>query len=405
MPTGRATRILWHWFTLGPYHFARMAAVARQPGVELTVIESTSNDDHGWRRASGRSGFELITMSCRPLSRDTHREVGPAYLERLRNAEPDFIVESGYAEMHSLHALLEYRKMRPEVKILLWSETTPWDHKRLPLLERLKRLIVAEFDGALVAGSPHAKYMEGLGLTPESIQVVGNCVDNDFFRDQTSRIRGAQREVRTQQPYFLYVGRLIPEKNIPFLVRSYARYRQGANGEAYDLMLVGSGPEESRVRQLVHELKVQGIHFAGNKQVEQLPEFYARATCLVLPSTCEPWGLVVNEAMASGLPVLSSSACGSVGDLVIHGKTGYVFSPDDESELADYLGRIAGFPQERAEMGRAAQQQVQALHIDLYAGRVVQHVNRLRSRPAGESSEGIRSMLLRRLTAAAAGLY
>src|ERR1035441_3634338 len=151
MPTGRPVHILWHWFTLGPYHFARMAAIARQPGVKLTVIESANRDGHGWRRESGSEQFQLVTLSNELKSRDTHRRVAQAYWDGLCGAVPDLIVESGYAEMHSLHSLLRYRRLHPEVRTLLWSETTRWDHKRSPVLETLKKLIVGEFDGALVA--------------------------------------------------------------------------------------------------------------------------------------------------------------------------------------------------------------------------------------------------------------
>ena len=399
MPTGRPVHILWHWFTLGPYHFARMAAIARQPGVKLTVIESTNRDDHDWRRESSSEQFQLVTLADEPLSRDVYRRVAGAYGSSLCEAVPDVIVESGYAEMHSVHSVLRYRGLHPEVRTLLWSETTPWDHKRSPVLEKLKKVIVAEFDGALVAGGPHAEYMKRLGLEPESIQIVGNCVDNEFFCREVGRAREIARAHPTKErPYFLYVGRFVPAKNLPFLVRSYSRYREAAGKDAIDLVLVGSGPEEGRLRNLVEGLKVSGIAFAGNRQVDELPKFYASACCFVLPSTCEPWGLVVNEAMASALPVLASKACGCAQDLVVPGKTGFVFNPDDESELAELMHRVATHHQERTEMGRAAQEQVKSMHVNLYAGRVVQHVKRILDQPARSGSGRMRTMFLRHLT-------
>lgn len=401
MPTNTPIHILWHWITLGPYHFARMAAIARQPGVRLTVVESTSRDDHDWRRESSSEQFQLVTLANEPLSRDTHRRVSRAYLGSLCDAVPDLVVESGYAEIHSFHNLLRYRGLHPEVRTLLWSETTQWDHKRVPVLERLKKLIVGEFNGALVAGGPHAEYMKRLGLEQESIQIVGNCVDNDFFSREVAKVRGTPKENSTKgRPYFLYVGRFIPEKNLPFLVRSYARYREAAGNDAIDLVLVGSGPEEAPLRSLVEGAKVSGMAFVGTRQVEELPKFYASACCFVLPSACEPWGLVVNEAMASGLPVLASKACGCAQDLVVPGKTGYVFSPDAESELAELMQRIATHHQERTEMGRAAQEQVKSLHVDLYAGRVVQHVQKIVNQPARSGGGGFRTALLRHLTGA-----
>ena len=119
MSIGRPVHILWHWITLGPYHFARMAAVSRQSGVKLTVVESTSRDDHDWRRDSGGERFELVSMSSEPLSTYLHRRVAGAYWDCMCEAVPDVIVESGYAELHSVHTWLRYRKRHPEARALL----------------------------------------------------------------------------------------------------------------------------------------------------------------------------------------------------------------------------------------------------------------------------------------------
>jgi glycosyltransferase involved in cell wall biosynthesis len=266
-------------------------------------------------------------------------------------------------------------------------------------LETVKGLIATQFDGALVAGRPHAEYMKQLGLAPEAIQIVGNCVDNEFFSNEAARIRALERAQSTGRPsYFLYVGRFIPEKNLPFLLRSYARYREAARADAVGLVLVGSGPEEGQLRSLVDGAKISGIDFAGNRQADELPSFYASACCLILPSTSEPWGLVVNEAMASGLPVLASKACGCVEDLVVPGQTGYVFDSDDEHALAELMHRIAVHDEERADLGRAAREKVQSMHVDLYAGRVVQHVKRVLDQPVGSQRGGFRSRLVRHLT-------
>src|SRR5206468_3929765 len=118
------------------------------------------------------------------------------------------------------------------------------------------------------------------------------------------------------------------EKNLSRLIRAYHLYREQDTVEPWDLVLVGGGPEEISLRRQVNESALKGVWFAGTRQIDDLPIYYALAKCFVLPSVSEPWGLVVNEAMASGLPVLVSDRCGSA-ELVQNGNNGFVFDPLD----------------------------------------------------------------------------
>ena len=98
----------------------------------------------------------------------------------------------------------------------------------------------------------------------------------------------------------------------------------------------------------------RAVYFAGFRQVEELPRIYAGAGVLVHASVKDTWGLVVNEAMASGLPVIVSGRCGCASDLVRDGENGYVFEPTDVEGLAGLMGRVAGMEDaERAAMGEA----------------------------------------------------
>ena len=77
-------KVLWHWFAMGPYHFARMSAIAAQPGIELTVVETTSHDDHAWARAAEQLPFRLVTLSAEMLSASTHSKTSDDFARALR---------------------------------------------------------------------------------------------------------------------------------------------------------------------------------------------------------------------------------------------------------------------------------------------------------------------------------
>jgi len=373
-------KVLWHWFAMGPYHFARMSAIAAQPGIDLTVVETTSNDDHGWGRAAEQLPFRLITLSAEMLSASTHGKTANDFARVLREIQPDVLVASGYAEPHSRHAVLEYSREFPRTSVLLWSETTSFDNRRSFFAEKIKGSIVQAFDGAIVAGTPHIRYLHNLGMSQDVIERVGGCVDNGYFSRSSDAARAQSATRPIGSSYFLYVGRFIPVKNLYTLIRGYHLYRVMTSGTAHHLVLVGSGPEEGALRQLADELHVDGVHFEGVRQIDELPSYYAHASAFVLPSWSEPWGLVVNEAMASGLPVIASTAVGSAEDLILPGETGLLFDPKKPAELASCFEQIAKQPALASRMGSAAQTQVDFVSLDKYAMKAVNHMRALHER-------------------------
>ena len=119
----------------------------------------------------------------------------------------------------------------------------------------------------------------------------------------------------------------------------------------WGLILVGDGPQRQELTALCAELDANDVYFAGGKSWREVPEFYALADVFVLPSKSEPWGLVVNEAMVCGLPVLVSNHCGSAYDLVQEGRNGFTFDPFNEQELLEKLSYFVTNSKQLATMG------------------------------------------------------
>ena len=351
--------------SFGPQHPPRLRAIvkAAPPSWRVVAMEMFARDsDYEWAPvAGGQEPFERYTaLDCASAEGRRSRTLKADVWRALDGISPDVLVVNGWGHCES-RASLAWCRRRGRAAVLL-SDSTYEDAPRSWHRELYKRWLVKGCRSAFVAGTPQARYAERLGIPPEHIFHPGSCVvDNDYWHARSEETREAAAELREEydlpEQYFLCVARYVPKKNVPFLVRSYARYRQEAGTGAFGLVLCGSGPEEMAAREAVSALALGGsVRLSGFQQIDALPAFHGLASCFVMPSSGnEQWGLVVNEAMACGLPVLVSRACGCAEDLVLEGVNGYTFDPRNEGELAELMLRVAGAEEKLAALGRESQ--------------------------------------------------
>ena len=256
-------------------------------------------------------------------SRISQRQV-VAYLDRHA---PDAVAIPGYSNRATFAALRWCRRHRRGA--VLMTESQAGDYARSPITEWVKRGLVACFDSTLVGGTPHVAYAQALGMPPERIFVGYDAVDNDFWAGRARQVRADAAQWRAQlglpEHFFLTASRLVPKKNVAGLLRAYARYAAQAQAPLWPLLIVGDGPLKPELEQLSGELGLTGrVHFRGYLSANEMAPFYALASAFILASSySEQWGLVVNEAMSAGTPVLVSRVCGSAADLVVDGETGF----------------------------------------------------------------------------------
>jgi 1,2-diacylglycerol 3-alpha-glucosyltransferase len=346
----------------GFYHLARMRALAEV--FPVTAIELAAEQKlYGW--STKKAGYDLVTLHSGALEDRRSFRVRLRMLVtlwRVLNAiRPKALLIPGYSDVCCLAAAI-WARMR-HARTVLMFESTEIDLPRYRAKELVKRVLVKLlFDFGFVGGQRTWDYLEKLGMDPRRIVRTYDVVDNAFFAHGADHIRSTSSPDEWGLPsqYFLYVGRLAPEKNLEGLLRAFRQYVDA--GGTWPLVLVGSGPLERRLKSTAESLGlISSVHFTGFRNGPDLFPYYAFAGCFVLPSTREPWGLVVNEAMASGLPVLVSSVCGCTPDLVAPGINGYSFAPDDENDLVGKLLRLASLPRDsRAAMALASQRIVSA---------------------------------------------
>lgn len=368
-------RVALIWAFWQHYHWARWRAfdsVLRDAGGISLPIALCSRGSMGHDSVIDPEEAERLTVLTNDpsLGGENCTWATVALLRALDRLQPDVVAIIGYASRASRAALGWCRRYRRGAVLMM--ETQESDLPRRWMREVCKRYLMRGFDAVLAGGKTHAAYARKLGMPAERIRTGYDVVDNQYWGTQADVVRLSaeswRRRLGLPLRYFLAAGRFIPKKNFAGLLEAFRLYvEQISAGEAWDLVLVGRGEEESRLRSLVSDGPLrERVHFKGYADSGTMAAYYGLASMFVMPSAFEEqWGLVVNEAMAAGLPVLVSTICGCATDLVRSGTTGFTFQASDTGTLAEWFVRTSRGKLPLKEMGRNAR-----LHIAAFSPRV-----------------------------------
>ncbi|WP_231605220.1 glycosyltransferase family 4 protein [Synechococcus sp. CBW1006] len=332
---------------IGPYHRVRLEAAA-QAGLRLMVLQTRpQSQEYPWKfDPAGCYQLESLRGAPHPEADPPQPELDRQLQQLLAACTPEAIVSVGWADPAYQRLLIAAQQRR--IPILIVSDSRWRDQARSWPREWIKCQLLRGYSAALVAGHESRAYLEGLGFPAAGIFQPWDVVDNAFFATATD-LAAASSQLRLSPPRFLCVSRLVEKKNHCLLLQAYGAYQR--QGGRWGLQLVGSGPLEAAIRQQIRQLpdpsRVELLPFA---QLDQLGSLYGQASAFVLASSSDQWGLVVNEAMAAGLPCLVSSACGCTADLIEHGRTGWCFDPSDPEGLA----RLMHQAESQSPLSRAA---------------------------------------------------
>jgi 1,2-diacylglycerol 3-alpha-glucosyltransferase len=371
-------RLLIHFARFGHYHYARLRAVheALAPqGWEVIGLETAGNDTtYAWDESKcDASGPKVITVFPGRVHEElTASECKQTLHPLLDELDPDAIAIAGWSSSDALSCLSWCRKH--DCRRIVMSETREADGKRMWWKELIKRYLIFHSDGALVGGKSHRDYLLKLGMPSDKIRFGYNVVDNAYFvaeaekwraHDSSSSILDSKSKIQSP-PYFLASNRFIERKNLARLIEAYSSYVQHSTihnlqSSVWPLVLLGDGELKPALIAQCHRLGLAVIesapwesfstagflpppsglvYFPGFRQIEELPRFFAHAGCFVHPAHSEPWGLVINEAMACGLPILSSNNVGAAEELVDDGVNGWKFDPTDVEAMARHMAQL-----------------------------------------------------------------
>jgi 1,2-diacylglycerol 3-alpha-glucosyltransferase len=350
----RRLRVVGLISNLVPYHHARWEAFAATQVAECVLLELVGSDEFSVLQytPSGKAPYSRQILFDKAKGDEVSAADTRAMVrQRLSQLKPDVVCINGYAFTYSLAAL--QWSIDNRVPTVICSESNEFDAARNPMKEWIKGRLVRLCDSGLAGGAPQAQYLNRLGLPRDRIFTGYDAVDNHYFHTQAEIARTSEKDIRLRyrlpEHYFLAVSRFTGKKNLSRLIQAYGQYRERARRERlediWDLAIVGDGPLHEELCSLRGALGLETwVHFLGAQPYAEVPAFYGLAEAFIHASTTEQWGLVVNEAMASGLPVLVSNRCGCAADLVEEGGNGFSFDPYDVEQIAGRMLDLSQMP-------------------------------------------------------------
>ena len=317
------------------------------------------------------------------------RFLHPAIVGILRRERYDAIIVHGYA--HATEWLAFLGAWWSGTPILLRGESTLRPRRGAGAVKAAAlRTLLRRIWGALAIGTRNRDFYRAYGVPEGRIFSVPYAVDNARFLGDAERWRASRADLRralglaVDLPVVLYAGKLIPRKRPSDLLHAYAEV---AATHPAALVFLGEGSERRALEAAIAQRGLSGASITGFVNQSEISRYYAVADVLVLPSSHEPWGLVLNEAMCFGLPVIASDAVGAAPDLVRPDENGLVYPTGDVPALARALRRLLADPDERARMGARSRELIGAFSYDADIRGILEALRRV----AGGPSLGIAS--------------
>jgi glycosyltransferase involved in cell wall biosynthesis len=356
--------------------------LAARPGIELTVFFLSDLSVNAYRD----SGFGVNVKWDVPLLDGYRSEFLPrvgsgsglsfwrpwtfGLRARLRRGRFDALWVHGYAHRGCLAGIAAAKSLN--IPVLLRGESNMLSETDDALKLGVKRIampaLLRTIDAMLAIGRLNREYYLNYGVETERIFSMPYAVDNEFFRTAAERARPHREALRAElglkpgRAVILFASKMQPHKRAADLLEAYARLStDGVSEPSANLIFVGDGEERSDLERRARELNWDSIRFIGFRNQSELPALYDLCDVFVLPSEHEPWGLVVNEAMNAGRPVVVSDRVGAGPDLVEDGVNGFLYPMRDVAALADRLRKLIDSPEHRAAMGARSLEKVARL--------------------------------------------
>jgi glycosyltransferase involved in cell wall biosynthesis len=280
--------------------------------------------------------------------------------QRLRAGKFDAVWIHGWGHMGLCQAVREAVSL--DLPVLMRGESTPAISRNVSIRNGLRdkfyRWLFRQITGFLCIGTRNREFYRQYGVPEHRLFSVPYAVDNAFFQARCSDAAPERATFRRSldlqpgRPVLLFAGKFVPAKAPEELLDAFYQVHSRFNGNSIPyLLFVGDGPLRAKLEKRARPLG-DSVRFLGFRNQSELPPLYDLCDLFVVPSRFEPWGLVVNEVMNAGRPVIVSDRVGAAPDLVVNGDNGFVYPSGDVPTLASRLLQIIESPNLRARMGQ-----------------------------------------------------
>jgi glycosyltransferase involved in cell wall biosynthesis len=343
--------------------------LADDPDVELTVLylsnagaETYRDKDMG---TTLRWDVELLTgyrhVFLRNMVYDSNRgwtrHVNPGIVPTLLRGHFDMVIFMlGWGSISALLGIVTCRAAG--IPFFLYGDSS-FPPVETTMRQRLRagmlRFLFRNTSGFMVSGALNAGYYHHYGADPDHFFLLPWAVDNERFAAASRFVPGEREEmrerigVRPEQTLFVFSAKLVERKDPMTLLRAY---EQVPDRDRAAVLFLGDGVLHEPLETYARDHALGDAHFAGFVNQSELPKYYGMSDVFVLPSTYEPRGAVINEAMACGLPVIVTDRCGSIGDIVLEGENAFIYPAGDAGALSTSMTRLVDDPALRENMAR-----------------------------------------------------
>lgn len=370
--SGRAyPRLVFLMNVIAPYHKPVLDRLSGRYSHLRILLSTAMESNRPWRLAW--EGLDVVVQKTITLNRRWRHPKGfsePLYIHlpvdtvaQLRRFRADVVVSWEMGVRTMLAAA--YVRLRPDTKLMVWAEfAESTEYGRGLMRQMIRKALHRVVDGFLVTGESGARYLSGLGVPGRKLHKIVYTTDVERFA-QAAIARPPAMARR-----LLYVGQLIERKGLLPFLEALKIWALRHPDQTVELALAGDGPLRQRLEQFARPPNVS-LTFLGNVSYEDLPRVYAQAGIFVFPTLADTWGVVVNEALASGLPVLGSMYGQAVSELVRDNCNGWIFHPDLPDEMHAAIDRcLSASDDELDRMRGAARETALRLTPDYVAGLV-----------------------------------
>ena len=340
--------------TIAPYRHPLFEGLSKSTDliVYYCSVKHSSCEWDLWPRKYNYKYKVLPGISIKILTEELR--FNPSMLKEILKSRPNIIIIGGYTSPTAWFTFAIAKLLK--IHVIYWTEGIKEPQSVLGILTRpLRILFVKETDAIVVPGRLSRSYVISFGIDAEKIFIAPNAIDNDLFIELSRKYQSSKENLKSQiglngKVVILCVAQLIRRKGIEYLLHAYGKLEQEYNDIA--LVLIGSGPLELYIKDLATSLHLKFFKIIhSGLSLKELIRFYSIADIFVLPTLEDVWGFVVNEAMACGLPVVSTQASQAAIELIHSGENGYIIKAASSDQLYDVLKSLIQNSTLRKEMG------------------------------------------------------
>jgi glycosyltransferase involved in cell wall biosynthesis len=361
-----------------PYMVERFNAVADRANIVLEVwFTDRTESDRSWNVDEELWRFSYRYVNGRHLGATRFLAA-----RLIRGEAPDVFVSLYAAPAYIVGSrIAAWRGARTA----FWTEVTfdAWVSRRR-WKEALKSALLPSADAILTAGDDGARFAARYGAARDRTFVVPHVIDFELYARRLEHAPRSRDDVHNELGVrgvtFIYVGRLWAGKGLDYLLNAFFALQRTSPTQV-SLLIVGDGVEEARLRARCAREGAENVIFAGFHDSDSLPALYAASDVFVFPTLGDPFGMVVLEAMACGLPVISTSAAGEIRERIDEGVNGFVVPPADAEALRARMELLASDESLRARMGDAARAKVAGQSPAVWAEAFEEAVDKILSLP------------------------